>query len=268
MEARFNRVEAFEEFVRTVKQLRGPGGCPWDREQTHRSLRAYVIEEAYEVVSAINNGDAQNLCEELGDLLLQVVLHSVIAEEEGAFDLKRVIESITEKIVRRHPHVFSAMNIEGVEGVRQAWEDIKREEKGEKLDLLAAVDVSLPALLEAEKLQAKAAVVGFDWPSPEEAWPKVEEELAELHEAWAGGARAKIEEEMGDVLFSLVNIARLLGINPEIALKMTNNKFRRRFQVMEGLIRSKGKEMKDLTLEELDEFWSLAKREEGGKSDT
>lgn len=259
-------LEAFEEFVRTVKLLRAPGGCPWDREQTHKSLRRYVIEEAYEVVSAINNGDPKNLCEELGDLLLQVVLHSVIAEEEGVFDLKRVIESITEKVVRRHPHVFSSNEAEGVEGVRRTWEAIKREEKGETPHLLSGVDISLPALMEAEKLQAKAAGVGFDWSSPEEAWPKVEEELAEFREAWAKSDRAEIEEELGDVLFSLVNIARLLRIDPEIALKLTNNKFRRRFQVMENIIRSKGMEMRDLTLQELDEFWLLAKREEGENS--
>ncbi len=260
--------DPFRALVRVVERLRAPGGCPWDREQTHRSLRPYVIEEAYEVAEAIDEGEPGHLGEELGDLLLQVVLHSVIAAESGHFDIDAVVRGITEKIVRRHPHVFAAGQADTPDQVRAGWEEIKRRERAaagradpmpSRLD---GVTASLPALAEAEKLQARAAQAGFDWTSAREAWPKVEEEMAEFLRAWDGGDRAAIEEELGDLFFALVNVARLLGLSPELALKAANRKFSRRFRALEEEALNSGRLLEEMTLDEMDELWKCVKDRE------
>lgn len=258
---------ALRELVAVVGRLRAPGGCPWDREQTHRSLRPYVVEEAYEVAGAIDEGDPQRLAEELGDLLLQVILHSAMAAEAGQFNLTDVVRGITEKIVRRHPHVFGNTEANGTEGVRRTWEEIKRQERaraGKPLpdSLLDGVGAHLPALLEAKELQAGAAGVGFDWPSAAEAWPKVEEEIAEFRAAWQSKDLRASEEELGDILFALVNVARLLRFDPEIALKGTNAKFARRFRSLEERVREQGRILEEMTLGEMDHLWEEIKKGE------
>lgn len=254
---------AFAELMRVVERLRGPGGCPWDREQTHRSLRPYVLEEAYEVVDAIDRGDPAALQEELGDLLLQVALHSVIAAERGEFDVAAVVEGITGKIVHRHPHVFGDATARTAAEVKANWEDLKRREKGggEGRSLLDGVPAGLPALMEAAELQARAARVGFDWRSAGEVWPKVEEELGELRRALGRGGEA-VEEELGDAIFALVNLARLAGVEAEVAAKGANGKFRRRFQAMEARARAEGRGLEGLTLDELEALWEAVKRDE------
>ncbi len=257
---------AFADLVRVVERLRAPGGCPWDREQTHRSLRPYVLEEAYEVVEAIDGGDPRSLKEELGDLLLQVVLHSVIAAEGGDFDIAGVVEGITAKIIRRHPHVFGTGRAETAEEVRSNWEDLKHREKGDggERSVLDGVHSGLPSLMEAEELQARAAAVGFDWRSPTEVWPKLEEELGELRQVLAAGG-ASAEEELGDVFFALVNLARLLGINAEVAVKAANRKFSRRFRAMEARAREEGRRLADMPLADLDALWEAVKGVERAK---
>lgn len=258
----------FLRFVTVVERLRAPGGCPWDREQTHGSLRSYVVEEAYEVVEAIEAGDPGHLAEELGDLLLQVVLHGVIAAEQGHFQVADVVEAITRKIVRRHPHVFGTAGAGSAGEAVLNWEEIKRRERGDAAgdpegSLLPDGEARLlPALLEAEDLQSKAAGVGFDWPSPREAWPKVEEEAAEFRAAWESGDAAGMEEELGDLLFALVNVARLLRVPPELALKGANRKFARRFRAMERLARAEGRPLGSMSLEEMDRIWERVKAAE------
>ncbi len=256
--------EAFARFVAVVERLRGPGGCQWDREQTHHSLRPYVVEEAYEVVEAIEAGDPAHLADELGDLLLQVVLHGVIAAEAGGFGVADVVRAITGKIVRRHPHVFGTAGAASAGEVVLNWEEIKRREKGDaegdfNPSILSGGARLLPALMEAEDLQSKAAAVGFDWPSAAEAWPKVEEEAAEFRAAWESGDAAAMEEELGDLLFALVNVARLLRLHPELALKGCNRKFVRRFQTMERLAKAGGRSLASMTLDELDRIWEEVK---------
>lgn len=259
---------AFLRFVGVVERLRAPGGCPWDREQTHASLRPYVVEEAYEVVEAIEAGDPDHLAEELGDLLLQVVLHGVIAAEAGRFQVADVVEAVTRKIVRRHPHVFGTAGTASAGEAVLNWEQIKRSERGEAARdpeeslLPEGTARLLPALMEAEDLQSKAAGVGFDWPSPREAWPKVEEEAAEFRAAWESGDAAALEEELGDLLFALVNVARLLRVHPEVALKGANRKFARRFRAMEGLARAEGRPLGSMSLEEMDRIWERVKAAE------
>lgn len=258
---------AFLRFVGVVERLRAPGGCPWDREQTHASLRPYVVEEAYEVVEAIEAGDPDHLAEELGDLLLQVVLHGVIAAEAGRFQVADVVEAVTRKIVRRHPHVFGTAEAATAGEAVLNWEEIKRRERGEARDpggtiLPEGAGRLLPALLQAEDLQSKAAGVGFDWASPREAWPKVEEEAAEFRAAWESGDAAAVEEELGDLLFALVNVARLLRVHPEVALKGANRKFARRFRAMEGLAQAEGRPLGSMSLEEMDRIWERVKAAE------
>lgn len=261
---------AFACFVGVVERLRAPGGCPWDREQTHLSLRPYVVEEAYEVVEAIESGDSAHLADELGDLLLQVVLHSAIAREAGAFDVEAVAAGAAEKIIRRHPHVFGSGEATSAGAVRADWEAIKREEKaaagGEPTSLFPDEGPrSLPALMEAEDMQSRAAGVGFDWSSAREAWAKVEEETGEFRRAWEQADAAGMEEELGDLLFALVNVARLLKINPEVALKGCNRKFIRRFKGMEERARGAGLSLAGMTLAEMENLWEEAKRAETSK---
>ncbi|MBW3649134.1 MAG: nucleoside triphosphate pyrophosphohydrolase [Actinobacteria bacterium] len=247
-----HELAGFAAVVRTLRER-----CPWDREQTHASLTRYVLEEAYEVVEAIDGGDPALLAEELGDLLLQVFLHATIAAQAGDFTVADVARGISDKMVRRHPHVFGDVAVDSVEDVRRNWETIKRAEKGPPAGgALAGVDGSLPALLYAAKLGKRAAGVGFDWQSPDPVFAKVEEELAELRAAASA-------DELGDLLFAVVNLARHLGHDPEAALRAAAAKFRRRFEVVERLAAERGLELAGAGEARLDELWEEAKRGAG-----
>ena len=255
----------FSSFRHTIATLRGPNGCPWDQKQTHETLKRYLIEETYELLDAINNEDVDGIMEELGDVLLQVMLHAQIGEDEGYFSIDDVIETINEKMIRRHPHVFGDISVEDADEVVSNWEQIKREEKSERQtqSLLDSVAKGLPALSRALHLQKKAGKVGFDWQDDAPMWAKIEEEIEELKiELKKTSNEKKVMKEFGDILFALVNIARYYGIEPEDALHATNGKFYSRFCFIEEKVKSKGKEMTDLSLEELDAIWEEAKREE------
>ncbi len=253
-----------EQLREIVAKLRGPGGCPWDREQTHATLRGGLLEEAYEVVAAIDSGDDANLREELGDLLLQVVFHSSLAEETGRFTLDEVAREITAKLVRRHPHVFGDETMDDSGAVLKRWDEIKRAEKGaEAASLLDGLPVGLPALLHAEKVQKRAAKVGFDWSEAGPVLEKVREELAETEKAMASGNWIEMEEEIGDLLFAVVNLARKLRIETEVALYAATEKFSRRFRQMEEAARERGLKMEGMTLAEMDVIWDEVKRRDG-----
>ena len=253
-------VETWTDFVAIVRQLRRD--CPWDREQTHDSVKHLLIEEAYETVEAIDDGDMTGLKKELGDILLHVVFHSVMAAETGTFTLQDVIQAETEKLVRRHPHVFGDVTVGSVDEVLTNWETIKIRE-GEKKSAMEGVPRHLPTLLRAFRIQEKAAGVGFDFPSPDDAWDKVAEELGEFRELADSDAPIEEQEkELGDLLFAIVNHARLSGINPENALARTNDKFIRRFQGVEKALEAEGRSLVDATLEEMDVHWDRIKREE------
>jgi MazG family protein len=251
-----------EQLRAIVARLRAPDGCPWDREQTHASLRAGLIEEAYEVVEAINQADDPNLCEELGDLLLQPIFHAQIAAEEGRFNLDDVARRIVEKLLRRHPHVFGEDRCADSAEVLRKWDDIKRAEKGaQATSALDGISSGLPALMRAEKVQKKAARVSFDWSEAAPVIAKIREELAEVEaELGAPQASAKIEEEVGDLLFSVVNLARKLKIDGETALQRATDKFSGRFRKVEALAKERGINMEKSTLAELDVLWDEVKR--------
>jgi MazG family protein len=255
---------AFARFVELVARLRAPGGCPWDREQTHESVKPMTIEEAYEVAHAIDEKDDAELAAELGDLLLQVVFHANIAEERGAFRLREVVERVSEKMIRRHPHVFGGDDAATSGEVLRNWEAIKAEERARKgkddASMLDSVHRGLPAVMEAFQLTTKVSRVGFDWPGADAALGKLDEEALELREAVREGADPrKVAEEVGDLLFVAVNVARLTGVDPESALKAANRKFRRRFQHIEERLAAEGRKPRDATLEELDRLWNEAK---------
>jgi MazG family protein len=259
----------FARFVELIARLRAPGGCPWDREQTHESVKPMTIEEAYEVAHAIEEGDDEELAGELGDLLLQVVFHASIAEERGAFGLKRVIERVADKMVRRHPHVFGDDDAATSGEVLRNWEAIKAQERAAKgrddESMLDSVHRGLPAVMEAFQMTTKVSRVGFDWKEADGALVKLDEEVLELREAIAAKTdAAKVAEEVGDLLFAAVNVARLTGVDPESALKAANRKFRRRFRHIEERLRAEGKKPADSTLEEMDRLWDEAKRLERG----
>ena len=243
--------------------MREPGGCPWDIAQTHESIRRNLIEETYEVLEAIDLEDYDLLCEELGDLLMQVVFHARMAEEAGEFSMQDVVEGVTEKLVRRHPHVFGDVQAADAGSALISWEAEKKEEKKERESLLDGVPKDLPALMAAQKLQGKAAKAGFDWEAPEPVWDKIHEELAELKEAVAEGDAGHIAEELGDVLFTIVNLARFLKADSEMALLGCNQKFRSRFSFVEQKVREQGGSRQDFTLAQLDEYWNEAKRRQG-----
>ncbi|MBM7855974.1 tetrapyrrole methylase family protein/MazG family protein [Desulfohalotomaculum tongense] len=248
--------------VDVMATLRGDNGCPWDKEQTHETLKQYLLEETYEVLEALDSGDAHKICDELGDLLLQVVFHAQIAAEDNRFDINDVINAITEKMVRRHPHVFGDTTVKNSDEVLVNWDKIKAEEQNrrhEPQSLLSGVSAALPALVRAAKLQAKAARVGFDWPDYKGAVKKVKEELEELYTVIETGEREKIRMELGDVLFAVVNMARLLKVDAEGALTGANGKFMRRFQYIEKKAYQRGKELSEMTLEEMDCLWEEAK---------
>lgn len=246
-----------------VHCLRAPGGCPWDQEQTHESLIPHVIEEAYEVAEAIRVGDPALICEELGDLLLQPVLHAEIASETNAFTLDRMAHELTEKLIRRHPHVFGETSAEDSSAVLKQWDVIKREEKGAQREpYLSGVTQGLPSLMRAQKLQKKAARVGFDWPDVAPVFGKIREETVEIEQALAANDQAALTHEVGDLLFSVVNLARKLGVDAESALAATNERFTRRFGQVEEHILAQGKALTDATLAEMDAAWDAAKAAE------
>jgi nucleoside triphosphate diphosphatase len=241
-------------------------GCPWDLEQSFATIAPYTIEEAYEVADAIAQGNLGSLKEELGDLLFQVVFHARMAEEQGAFDFNEVVQGLSDKMEARHPHVFGTHAIETAEQQTQNWEVMKAKERAAKLandpSLLADIPLALPALMRAEKLTKRAARVGFDWPSLNEVFEKLTEEIGETQEAIAEGDQAHIEEEIGDVLFVLANLARKAKVDPEVALRSANAKFERRFRWIEEALQRDGKSPETSSLEEMDGLWNLAKRHE------
>lgn len=253
--------------MRVVERLRAPDGCPWDREQTHQSLRPFVLEEAFEVAEALDLKDPDKLQEELGDLLLQVALHAAIAQESNEFRLADVVAGITAKLIRRHPHVFGDVTVAGTDEVLRNWEAIKRQERRDSgqedsKSVLAGVPVDLPALMRAYKLQKKASRVGFDWPDFKGAWDKVKEEMGELEEAYTSGDAGRIRDELGDLLFAVVNAARFLDAEPESALGATIAKFTRRFAYVEAAAARQGKQVQEMTLAEMDRHWDAAKESE------
>jgi len=256
--------ELFDKLVQIVAALRSENGCPWDKEQTHSTLASSLIEEVYEVIEAIDANNPSKLKEELGDLLMQVMLHVQIAKGDGKFDICDVIKSITEKLIRRHPHVFGDLEVEDAKEVLSNWEAIKRTEEGyeDRKSLLDGIPAQLPSLLLARKIQSKVSRVGFDWKCAEEVLPKIQEELNELKACLNSNDQSAIEMEIGDLIFSIVNLSRFLNVEPEDALRKTNAKFIRRFKMMEAEMERQKKNFDDFDLEGLDELWEKAKLEE------
>lgn len=271
----------FEKLVAVQVRLRAPNGCPWDREQTHQTLRTYLIEEAYEVLDALESGNDAKFAEEMGDLLLQIVFHSQIASEENRFTVADVIREIHDKMIRRHPHVFGAARAKDSAEVLRNWEQIKAEERrsndqhaqpdgqptsAKVSSLLDGVSHGLPATLQGFQLTRKAARIGFDWENVEGVFEKLNEEAGEVTNALKANDPKKVEEELGDLLFAAVNLARFLKVDPEIALSRANTKFSKRFRAMERLAREGGKEFKDLPREEMEALWNATKHSEGKRS--
>ena len=252
--------EKFEELVRVMARLRAPGGCPWDRKQTFDSIKSYLLEETYEVMDAIDQRDWKGLEEELGDLLLQPVFFAEMAAEEGRFNVADSLDRINEKLIRRHPHIFGDAHAETPDDVKQRWDEIKKQEKAEQgiaasESILDGVPRALPALMESEKIGKKAADVGFDWPNIDGALEKLTEEAAELAQARELADQAHVEHELGDLLFTVVNVARYLKVDPEQALRKANGRFRWRFREVERAAAQSDVAMKDTPLERLEEFW-------------
>jgi len=253
----------FEELIAIMKRLRGPGGCPWDAEQTHESLMRYLLEETCEVIEAVDTQSLDHLKEELGDLLLQPVFHAAIAEEAGSFTINDVIRTLCEKLVRRHPHVFGDLQIADSAAQVENWEQIKKnEKKAGRSSALSGVPPHLPALLKAQKVTEKAARVGFDWEHVDQVMAKVLEELHEFEEAMSAGDNRHMEAELGDLLFAIVNLGRFLSINPEEALRKTISRFQTRFQHVEDRLHAQGKQMSTTSLAEMDGLWEEAKKQE------
>ena len=250
----------FNKLCEIVAKLRGPSGCPWDREQTHESLLPATIEEAYEVAEAARAKNDAHFREELGDLLLLVVMHAEIAREAGRFDINNVVDDVTEKLVRRHPHVFGKSDARDSGAVLKQWEAIKREEKRSDSHYLAGLPRALPALMRAQKAQSKAARVNFDWTELRDVLAKVEEELGETKSAIASQDRQSLEDEIGDLLFAVVNLARKCKLDAESALQTATDKFVARFNRLEDELRSRGKRLGDVDLAELDEIWNAIKK--------
>ncbi|OUP40283.1 nucleoside triphosphate pyrophosphohydrolase [Pseudoflavonifractor sp. An187] len=250
-----------QDLVDIVKVLRAPGGCQWDAQQTHESIRRNFLEEAYEVAEAIDQQSTEHLQEELGDVLLQVVFHTSIEEEEGRFNLDDVANGVCQKLIFRHPHVFGDVTVSSTGEILANWEELKKKEKGQatQADAVDAVARSLPALWRAEKVQKKAAKVGFDWDSVDGAVDKLSEELGEVKQAIAG--HGDPAEELGDLLFAAVNVARFLKVDPEDALQAACDKFAARFRRVEGAVTAQGKQMEDMSLTELDDIWNAIKHQ-------
>ncbi|MCX7626407.1 MAG: nucleoside triphosphate pyrophosphohydrolase [Candidatus Sumerlaeaceae bacterium] len=256
--------------MRIMERLQEPDGCPWDREQTHESLKPYLIEEAYEALDAIDRQDWTDLAEELGDVLLQVIFHSVLAKRTGKFAIVDVIETAAAKMIRRHPHVFGETEAKTAQDVLQNWEKLKAQEREEKngqnndgdenaTSVLSGVPKVLPALLKAQRIQEKAARVGFDWENPLQVLDKVEEEIGELRHALAANDKIHAREEIGDLIFALVNLARFLNVDAEEAVRATAEKFRKRFQFIERKSRELGRQLADMPLDEMESYWQAAK---------
>lgn len=255
--------EAVDRLKKIISLLRSKEGCPWDKAQTHESLKVCLIEEAYEVTEAIDNLDWDNLEEELGDVLLQVVFHGDLGQSEGKFDLKSIANRESEKMIRRHPHVFSNNRAESIDTALEKWENMKKKEKqGTLTESMREIPKSLPALRKSMKVQSKAAGVGFDWDNVEPAFEKVVEETGELMEAYRKGDFRGIRDELGDLLFAVVNVARFLEVDPEDALNFTSQRFIQRFSFIEEAARAEGRRMESMTLSEKDKLWEQAKRRE------
>lgn len=255
----------FDRAMAIMRRLRGPGGCPWDAEQSHESLKRYLIEECYEVIEAIDKKDDGLLKEELGDLLLQPLFHAAIAEERGAFTIDGVLETLSDKLVRRHPHVFGDQEIRTSDEQVANWEKIKKQEKGEeRKSALSGIPPHMPALMQAQKVTEKAARVGFDWEHADQVYAKVLEELKELEETMAARDQERMEAELGDLLFAIVNLGRFLAVNPEEALRKTIDRFTRRFGHIEETLHARGVNLKDASLEEMEALWQEAKGMERG----
>lgn len=256
--------DPFQSLVEIMERLRGKRGCPWDREQTRQSIKPYLLEEAYELLEALDKEDTESIKEELGDLLFQILFHAQIAKEKGEFDIQDVLKTNREKMLTRHPHVFGNKEVSTSREVLVNWEEIKKNEaKNKKREsILDGVPYRLPALLKAYRFQEKASRVGFDWDNIRDVTKKIEEELGELKRELSAGKKTRlVEEEIGDLLFSIVNLSRFIKINPEEALKKTIDKFKKRFQKIEKELSRRGKNFKETTLEEMDEIWNRAKRE-------
>ncbi len=252
-----DNLHKFDTFVEIIARLRAPDGCPWDKEQTHQSLRENLLSEAYEVLEALDEADAAKLREELGDLLLQIVLHAQIAKDDGEFEIDDVIRGISEKIVRRHPHIFGNKKVRDSREVMHNWEVLKKEEREAGKSMLDGVPRQMPALAYAYEISRRAVRVGFEWENIDGVIDKLIEEIKEIKEATGNEEKA---QEFGDLLFTLVNFARWQGIDAEAALREANGKFYRRFSMVEALCRQRGKELQKLTLKEWDDFWEEAKR--------
>ncbi len=253
----------YEDLLEIMRLLRSESGCPWDREQNHESLKKYLIEETYEVLEAIDLKDKDKLCEELGDVLLQVVFHAQVALEEKTFSMEDVITGVCKKLVLRHPHVFGEVKADTPDEVLVNWEAIKKKEKGleSQTSVLKDVPKNLPALMRSYKVQQKAAQVGFDWDNIDDVFKKIYEEIEELKDVYKSNNVERITEEMGDSFFSLVNLSRFLDVSPELALSGTTNKFIKRFEYIEKESSKSGKKLEDMTLEEMDMLWEKAKKE-------
>ena len=254
---RQDKIEALGRVLDTLDRLRVE--CPWDRKQTNESLRTNTIEEVYELSDALLKSDEENICKELGDILLHVMFYSKIGEEKESFDIADVADKLNKKLIFRHPHVFGSTHVENSDQVEQNWEQIKLKEKGGNKTVLAGVPSALPAMIKADRIQEKVANVGFDWEEPHQVWDKVKEELSEVEAEISSMNQQRMEEEFGDLFFSLINAARLYKINPENALEKTNKKFISRFNYVESRAKEMGKSLKEMSLAEMDDLWNEAK---------
>ncbi|MDE6255366.1 MAG: nucleoside triphosphate pyrophosphohydrolase [Muribaculaceae bacterium] len=257
MSSKEEKMQAFGEFLDVLDTLRVK--CPWDAKQTNESLRPNTVEEVYELVDALMADDTSNICKELGDVLLHVAFYSKIAEEKGEFDIADVCTKLKDKLIFRHPHIYGDVKADNADDVIQNWEQIKLKEKGGNKTVLSGVPSALPALIKANRIQEKARNVGFDWEEPAQVWDKVKEEINEVEAEIKNGDTDKIDAEFGDLLFAVINAARLYGVNPENALERTNRKFISRFNYIEVKAKEQGKALKDMTLAEMDNFWNEAK---------
>lgn len=251
----------FEELIKIVEKLRGPEGCPWDKEQTRESLKPFLIEELYELLDALDENNSEGIKEELGDMLFQIVLHCQLSKEQGLFDINDVIENITRKMIRRHPHVFGSKNFKTTKEIMTWWEEHKKKEGKSKESVIEGIPKTLPALLKAQKIQHKASRVGFDWERIEDIFKKLDEEINEFKCALGKKNQNEIEDELGDIFFVLVRISNFVGVNPEDALRKTTGKFIQRFRHIEMKASEQGKKLSDMTLEEMDVLWEEAKKD-------
>lgn len=260
MATKEEKMEAFGRLLDIMDELRIK--CPWDRKQTNESLRTNTIEETYELCEALMNADNENIKKELGDVLLHIVFYAKIGEEKGAFDIKSVCDSLCEKLIYRHPHVFGTVEADTTQKVEQNWEQLKLKEKGGNKTVLSGVPKSLPSVIKAERIQEKTSNVGFDWAKKEDVWAKVKEEIAEVEKEMSNGSQVDTEKEFGDLMFSIINAARLYGVRADNALELTNIKFINRFNYIEQHATAQGRKVNELSLEEMDALWNEAKKNE------